>query len=131
MTQLTIVRLALPCEKCLLKSKNAGFAATLFTETDPLYSGMATLTSVQRQAIPALLGGADTVAVAPTGSGKTLAYVLPAVPHILAQDPLKVGQGPIALVLLPTRELAIQVETVRSDPCFGHRSPSLHYWCSP
>ena len=91
---------------------------------------MATLTSVQRQAIPALLGGADTVAVAPTGSGKTLAYVLPAVPHILAQDPLKVGQGPIALVLLPTRELAIQVETVRSvvvdtgDPIRSDPTPS-------
>lgn len=89
---------------------------------------MATLTSVQRQAIPALLGGADTVAVAPTGSGKTLAYVLPAVPHILAQDPLKVGQGPIALVLLPTRELAIQVETVcvKLQKLTGIRCVALH-----
>lgn len=42
------------------------------------------------------------------GSGKTLAFLLPALVHIMAQPPLQQSDGPIALVLEPTRELAVQ-----------------------
>jgi hypothetical protein len=53
------------------------------------------------------------VVVAPTGTGKTLAYMLPAIPHVLARSaPLRVGEGPLVLVVVPTRELASQVEGV-------------------
>lgn len=61
---------------------------------------------VQAEAIPPLLAGDDVVMHAPTGSGKTLAFLIPLVERIGS------GPGPRALVLTPTRELAIQVESV-------------------
>jgi superfamily II DNA/RNA helicase len=66
-------------------------------------------TRVQQQAWPAILAGANVLAVAPTGSGKTLAYLLPALTHMNAQSPPNRGEGPLCLVLVPTRELAAQV----------------------
>ena len=74
-------------------------------------------TPVQAQAWPAIMSGADVLCVAETGSGKTLGYVLPMAPHILAQRPVLVGAGtnsagPVALILVPTRELAQQVRGV-------------------
>lgn len=54
--------------------------------------------------------GRDLVGLAETGSGKTLAYLLPAVVHINAQPYLQPGDGPIVLVLAPTRELAVQIQ---------------------
>merc|ERR1712176_1377945 len=50
------------------------------------------------------------VGVSATGSGKTLAFLLPAMIHINAQQYLKPGEGPIVLVLAPTRELAVQIK---------------------
>mmetsp|Transcript_70676 Transcript_70676/g.111892 ORF Transcript_70676/g.111892 Transcript_70676/m.111892 type:complete len:725 (+) Transcript_70676:38-2212(+) len=65
---------------------------------------------IQAQAIPMALAGLDVVGIAKTGSGKTLAYVLPALTHLEAQAPKAKGQGtPLALVLAPTRELAVQI----------------------
>ena len=64
---------------------------------------------IQMQAIPALLCGRDVVAIAQTGQGKTLAYLLPLLKHVVAQAPLKIGDGPIGLVIAPTRELALQI----------------------
>lgn len=76
-------------------------------------------TVVQRQCWPALLAGANVLGIAPTGSGKTLAYALPAIHHINSQPPQQQSQGPISnrvqptvLILVPTRELAIQVQAV-------------------
>ncbi len=66
-------------------------------------------TPVQAEAIPALLAGRDLVGQSATGSGKTLAYGIPLVERI-ARD-RRVVQ---ALVLVPTRELAVQVNTVLS-----------------
>jgi superfamily II DNA/RNA helicase len=63
--------------------------------------------TVQAEAIPALLDGDDVVMEAPTGSGKTLAFLIPLVEGIGPPAP-----GPRALVVTPTRELAIQVESV-------------------
>eukprot|EP00754_Rhynchopus_humris_P047868 Rhum_TRINITY_DN7416_c0_g1::Rhum_TRINITY_DN7416_c0_g1_i2::g.22885::m.22885/K12823/DDX5, DBP2; ATP-dependent RNA helicase DDX5/DBP2 len=67
-------------------------------------------TSVQAQVWPCLLSGRDAVVVAKTGSGKTLAYALPALVHIMNQPLLERGDGPIALALCPTRELAVQID---------------------
>jgi len=61
------------------------------------------------------LSGRDMVGIAQTGSGKTLAYVLPSVVHINNQQPLAKGDGPIALILAPTRELAQQIQQVAND----------------
>ena len=56
------------------------------------------------------LSNAQQVGIAETGSGKTLAYVLPGIVHINAQPLLKPGDGPIVLILAPTRELAVQIQ---------------------
>ncbi|KAJ2848566.1 pre-mRNA processing RNA-helicase, partial [Coemansia brasiliensis] len=66
-------------------------------------------TPIQAQAIPAILSGRDMIGVAKTGSGKTLAFILPMLRHIKAQRPLVAGEGPIGLVMTPTRELAVQI----------------------
>lgn len=58
--------------------------------------------------------GKDLIGIAETGSGKTLAFVLPAMVHIIEQPPLEPQEGPIALILAPTRELAMQVSVVRA-----------------
>lgn len=63
-------------------------------------------TPVQMQAVPSLLEGRDTLAIAPTGSGKTAAYLIPAVLSLGARAQ---GAGPRAVVLVPTRELQAQV----------------------
>ncbi|KAG9509463.1 putative ATP-dependent RNA helicase DDX46, partial [Fragariocoptes setiger] len=67
---------------------------------------------VQAQAIPAIMSGRDVICIAKTGCGKTLAYLLPMFRHILDQPPLKIGDGPIAVIITPTRELATQICTV-------------------
>jgi ATP-dependent RNA helicase DDX5/DBP2 len=66
-------------------------------------------TPIQAQGWPMALSGRDMIGVAQTGSGKTLAYLLPAVVHINAQHELRRGDGPIVLILAPTRELAQQI----------------------
>jgi len=66
------------------------------------------------------MSGRDMIGVAETGSGKTLAFLLPAIVHINAQPLLRPGDGPIALVVAPTRELAKQIK-VEVDK-FGHTS---------
>lgn len=65
--------------------------------------------AIQAQAIPAIMSGRDCICVAKTGSGKTLAYVLPMLRHVKDQRPLARGEGPIALVIAPTRELVVQI----------------------
>ena len=74
-----------------------------------LHLGFSRPTPVQSQAWPAALAGNDLLCRAPTGSGKTLAYLLPAMAHAEAQRPGRPGEGPSVLVLVPTRELAMQV----------------------
>jgi DEAD/DEAH box helicase len=82
------------------------FPAYLLEEI--LKAGFKTPTPIQSQGWPVALSGRDVIGVAKTGSGKTLAFVLPSVVHINAQPLLKPGDGPIVLVLSPTRELALQ-----------------------
>ncbi|KAK5958840.1 pre-mRNA processing RNA-helicase [Knufia fluminis] len=66
-------------------------------------------TSIQSQAIPSIMSGRDVIGVAKTGSGKTIAFLLPMFRHIKDQRPLDSLDGPIGLVLSPTRELATQI----------------------
>ncbi|XP_061416767.1 probable ATP-dependent RNA helicase DDX17 isoform X1 [Lethenteron reissneri] len=72
-------------------------------------------TPIQAQGWPLALSGQDMVGIAMTGSGKTLAYLLPAIVHINHQPFLERGDGPVVLVLAPTRELAQQVQQVAQD----------------
>lgn len=66
-------------------------------------------TPIQAQAIPAIMSGRDLIGIAKTGSGKTIAFLLPMFRHILDQRPLGESEGPIAIILTPTRELALQI----------------------
>ncbi|POM75818.1 DEAD/DEAH box RNA helicase [Phytophthora palmivora] len=70
--------------------------------------GMEAPTAIQAQAFPVALSGRDLIGIAKTGSGKTLAFTLPMVRHVMDQRELQRGEGPIAIVLAPTRELAHQ-----------------------
>lgn len=86
-------------------------------------SKFASPTPVQSQCWPAILCGANVLCISVTGSGKTLAYGLPMIPHIKARILEKstvvsntADVSPFALVLVPTRELAMQV--ARSFRCF-------------
>ncbi|XP_036892325.1 probable ATP-dependent RNA helicase DDX31 [Sturnira hondurensis] len=67
------------------------------------------MTSVQKQSIPVLLEGRDALVRSQTGSGKTLAYCIPVVQSLQAmKTKIQRSDGPYALVLVPTRELALQ-----------------------
>lgn len=66
-------------------------------------------TPIQAQAIPAIMSGRDVIGIAKTGCGKTLSFLLPMFRHILDQPKLEKGDGPIAVVITPTRELATQI----------------------
>ncbi|XP_077003470.1 ATP-dependent DNA helicase DDX31 [Tamandua tetradactyla] len=70
---------------------------------------MSSMTSVQKRSIPALLEGRDALVRSQTGSGKTLAYCIPMVQSLQAmKSKIQRSDGPYALVLVPTRELALQ-----------------------
>ena len=71
--------------------------------------GYATPTPIQRQAIPHLLAGEDLLGIAQTGTGKTAAFALPVLQQLAAAADPGRPRAPRALVLAPTRELAIQI----------------------
>ena len=81
-------------------------------------------TPIQAQAIPAIMNGRDVIGVAKTGSGKTIAFLLPMFRHILDQRPLLNMEGPIAVILTPTRELCLQIGAECKKFCkpFGLRT---------
>jgi ATP-dependent RNA helicase DDX5/DBP2 len=73
-------------------------------------AGFSEPSAIQCQAWPMALSGRDLVGVSATGSGKTIAFALPAMIHINAQPLLNPGDGPIVLIIAPTRELAVQIQ---------------------
>ena len=77
-------------------------------------------TSIQAAGWPIALSGQDFVGIAQTGSGKTAGFICPGIVHINHQPHLQAHDGPIVLVLVPTRELAQQVQEVAVE--FGHSS---------
>lgn len=86
----------------------AGMPPSVLRELETL--GFTQPTAIQAQGWPMAMSGRDMIGIAETGSGKTLAYLLPAIVHITAQPGLRPGDGPICLVLAPTRELAVQIQ---------------------
>ncbi|KAJ5666909.1 ATP-dependent RNA helicase dbp2 [Penicillium macrosclerotiorum] len=87
----------------------AGFPQYVLSEVKS--QGFERPTAIQSQGWPMALSGRDVVGIAETGSGKTLTYCLPSIVHINAQPLLAPGDGPIVLILAPTRELAVQIQT--------------------
>ncbi|KAK7990835.1 P-loop containing nucleoside triphosphate hydrolase protein [Apiospora arundinis] len=96
----------------------AGFPRYVMDEVKA--QGFPAPTAIQSQGWPMALSGRDVVGIAETGSGKTLTYCLPAIVHINAQPLLAPGDGPIVLILAPTRELAVQIQQEISK--FGRSS---------
>ena len=83
----------------------AGISARILAALDR--QNITTPNRVQSESIPALLDGRDVVVQSPTGSGKTLAFLIPLLERFQPGSP-----GPRALIVTPTRELAIQVDAV-------------------
>lgn len=81
--------------------------------------GYVTPTAIQNQSIPVILEGKDLLGCAQTGTGKTAAFALPLLQLMHQQHSLTKGNRPAikALILTPTRELAIQIE--ESFRCYG------------
>ena len=67
-------------------------------------------TPIQLKAIPALLAGKDLLGIAQTGTGKTAAFGLPLLQKLAGDETRPVARGTRALILAPTRELAIQID---------------------
>ncbi|XP_063693300.1 uncharacterized protein LOC134825090 [Bolinopsis microptera] len=104
------------CINPIINFSEAGFNQAIMSLINKL--GFKAPTPIQGQGWPIALSGQDLIGIARTGSGKTLAFALPAIIHIAAQPALNPGEGPIALVLCPTRELAQQVMAVCEE--FGN-----------
>ena len=82
--------------------------------SDPILKAVADVgykspTEIQKQAIPIILSGKDLMAAAQTGTGKTASFVLPLLEKLNTEDDLR-SRSIRALILVPTRELAVQVE---------------------
>lgn len=96
------------CPKPILKWSQLGLSSTIMSiiEDKLKYEKPS---SIQSQALPTIMSGRDMIGIAKTGSGKTISFVLPLLRHIQDQSPLDKDDGPIGLVLTPTRELALQI----------------------
>ncbi|KIO30229.1 hypothetical protein M407DRAFT_69529 [Tulasnella calospora MUT 4182] len=113
--QVELLRLALDsikirgvdCPRPITKWSHCGLPSSCLDVIKKL--GYDAPTPIQSQAIPAIMSGRDVIGVAKTGSGKTMAFVLPLLRHINDQRPLEPMEGPMALIMTPTRELAVQI----------------------
>ena len=95
----------------LSEPTQAGLKAAHFT----------TLTDIQAKAIPLALKGADILGAAKTGSGKTLAFLIPVLENLYRKHCVGAEAGLCAMIISPTRELAIQIfEVLRKIGGRGH-----------
>jgi len=74
--------------------------------------GFVTPTDIQFKAIPSILNGEDVLAIAQTGTGKTAAFAIPLIDNIHKRKSSKRSLGIKAIIMVPTRELAIQIYEV-------------------
>lgn len=98
-------------EYCLMLFSSLGISRNLLHRTDEL--GFKESTPIQQQVIPEILQKKDVLGIAQTGSGKTAAYVLPILSLLEKKEKAR-NRAVEALILVPTRELAAQVQEVIS-----------------
>jgi ATP-dependent RNA helicase DDX46/PRP5 len=94
------------CPRPVKAWQQCGVTSKIF---DILKANFEKPTPIQAQAIPVIMSGRDMMGIAKTGSGKTLAFLLPLFRHINAQPELEEEDGPIAIIMTPTRELCMQI----------------------
>ncbi len=86
-------------------------------------------TEIQAQAIPAIIANKDVMCIAPTGTGKTLCYVIPILQALESNKDI-INRQPPALILVPTRELTLQVKAVfdqiNNEQLFEIKSMAIH-----
>jgi len=91
-------------------------------------SGYSQMTPIQEQAIPVVLNGKDFVGIAQTGTGKTAAFSLPIIQILLKAEGKRQSKSTRALILAPTRELAVQIgENVNIYGKYLHLRTTLVY----
>ncbi|KAI0563085.1 ATP-dependent RNA helicase DDX46 [Gracilaria domingensis] len=95
------------CPRPVTAWAQCGLSASILNVLERL--NFHTPTGIQAQAIPCVMSGRDVIGIARTGSGKTLAFLLPIFRHIALRERSMPGEGPSALIIAPTRELAIQI----------------------
>ncbi|XP_077463210.1 putative ATP-dependent RNA helicase DDX59 isoform X2 [Stigmatopora argus] len=100
----------------IIEFEHCGFPATL--NANLKLAKYVAPTPVQMQMVPVGLAGRDVIASADTGSGKTIAFLLPVVLMAMKDHNRSVG-SPVALILTPTRELAIQIERQAKEVVIG------------
>ncbi|NXI48390.1 DDX42 helicase, partial [Galbula dea] len=85
-------------------------------------------TPIQCQGVPVAMSGRDMIGIAKTGSGKTAAFIWPMLIHIMDQKELEPGDGPIAVIVCPTRELCQQIhsECKRFGKAYNLRSVAVY-----
>jgi ATP-dependent RNA helicase DDX10/DBP4 len=92
-----------------------------FTQDGLKGAHFTTLTDIQAKAIPLALQGRDVLGAAKTGSGKTLAFLIPVLENLYRKQHVGKEAGLGALIISPTRELAIQIfEVLRAIGSKGH-----------
>ncbi len=104
-------------KKRMKQQETTGFASLGLSQTmlDAVRDmGYSAPTPVQEQAIPAVYASRDVMAAAQTGTGKTASFLLPALDRL---GHARRGEGPLMLVVTPTRELAQQIAGVARDIC--------------
>ena len=117
------------CRRLFLKAYSLNMTSTSFAAlglAEPLLralegEGYTQPTPIQTKAIPHLLAGRDLLGLAQTGTGKTAGFALPMLQRLAENRVQRVPKNPRALVLTPTRELAIQVS--ESFAAYGRNLP--------
>ena len=99
--EISLVRNGPACPNPIMKFEDGNFPDYVMSEIHR--AGFAAPTPIQAQGFPLALTGQNMVGIAQTGSGKTLGYLLPGIIHCNNQPSLRRGDGPIVLVLAPTR----------------------------
>ena len=106
----------------MMKFQDLGLSAPLLRAIEE--KGYETPTPIQEQAIPPVLRGRDLQGCAQTGTGKTAAFTLPILQLLAAEPPVRGRREIRALVLTPTRELAIQIDECCRD--YARHTPIRH-----
>lgn len=79
--------------------------------------GLIRPTDIQYKAIPSILKGEDVLAIAQTGTGKTVAFAVPVIDTVLNLKKTKKNSGIQSIIMVPTRELAVQIQDVFMNLC--------------